>query len=105
MSDAEQALEIEGWIDVLEGCSHSEIRKAWANYQRSGPRTQSGKLYKPDAGALYRLIINARPKPRLVKPEPEPIELMSPERAAEILQESGVKLNRFGGVASLKGAK
>lgn len=63
-SDAVQALELEGWMDVLESCSHSEIRNAWASYQRSGPRTQTGKLYKPDAGALYKIIWHSRPRPQ-----------------------------------------
>jgi hypothetical protein len=73
--DAVRAMEIEGWIDALENCSHSEIRDAWATYQRHGPRSQSGRLVRPDAGALYRLIADARPKPRLVSlpaPDPEP---------------------------------
>ena len=55
--DAIQAVEIEGWMDVLEVCSHSQIRLAWAAYQKEGPRTQSGKLCKPDAGALYRIAM------------------------------------------------
>jgi hypothetical protein len=68
--DAVQALELEGWMDVLENCSHSEIRKAWSTYQRTGPRTQSGKLYKPDAGALYQIIARSRPKPKAVEARP-----------------------------------
>lgn len=65
--DAVRALEIEGWMDVLENCSHTEIREAWAAYQKNGARTERGRLYKPDAGALYRIIIAARPKPRVVQ--------------------------------------
>ena len=95
--DAVRAVELEGWMDVLENCSHSEIRKAWANYQRSGPRTQSGKLYKPDAGALYRLIINDRPKPAPVRqPEEKRDPPCSPEAAAEIMEKAGFRPKLFG---------
>lgn len=66
LTQAEEALEVEGWMDVLENCSHSEIRAAWAAYQKTGPRTQAGKLYKPDAGALYQIILSNRPKPKIV---------------------------------------
>jgi len=78
--DAVQAMELEGWMDVLENCSHSEIRKAWATYQRTGPRTQAGKLYKPDAGALYQIILRARPKPKAV---PDARPMTAEERKAE----------------------
>jgi len=77
--DAVQALEFEGWMDVLENCSHSEIRNAWASYQRTGPRTQTGKLYKPDAGALYQIILRSRPRPR---PGPEARPMTAEERKA-----------------------
>jgi len=76
--EAVQAIEMEGWMDVLENCSHSEIRKAWATYQRTGPRTQSGKLYKPDAGALYQIIFRSRPKPKVEESRP----MTSDERKA-----------------------
>ena len=95
----------------MDGClgemfAASEIQKAWMDYQLNGPRTKSGRLYKPDAGALHRLIVNARPKaPRQVEPEPEPINPISHDRAVEILKEHGARFNRFGGVVSLKGAK
>lgn len=98
--DAVRAVEIEGWMDVLENCSHSEIRAAWTDYQKSGPRTATGKLYKPDAGALYSRVIQARPRPAPAPmPEPEPREPISKERAKEILEEAGFRVNRFGGVS------
>ena len=93
--DAVQALEIEGWCDVLENCAHSEIRQAWAAYQKTGPRTKAGKLYKPDAGALYRIIMATRPKPRIVarsEPEREPCP---PEVAAEIVAKAGFTPKRM----------
>lgn len=55
-----QVLELEGWMDVLQECSHGEVSAAWALYNRAGPRTAAGKLYKPDAGYLWRLIEAAR---------------------------------------------
>lgn len=98
--DAVRAMEIEGWMDVLENCSHSEIRKAWAVYQRSGPRTAAGKLYKPDAGALWKIVQGMRPKPKPVEAEPEPQRdpRVSKEAAQEILEKAGFRVNRFGGV-------
>ncbi len=53
-------------MDVLECCSHTEIRKAWSKYQRTGPRTATGKLYKPDAGAIWQIVIDGRPRPKIV---------------------------------------
>jgi hypothetical protein len=90
--DAVQALEIEGWIDVLERCSHSEIRMAWAEYQRTGPRTERGTLCKPDAGALHRIIRRSRPKPVYTFNEYEPRpreERITKEEARAILEEYG----------------
>lgn len=86
-------------MDVLENCSHSEIRDAWATYQKTGPRTASGRLVKPDAGALYQTILRSRPKPVAVpRPEEPRPERVSPERARELLEQAGFKVNRFGGV-------
>jgi hypothetical protein len=110
-TDAEQAIEAEGWMDVLETCSHSEIRAAWADYQKHGPRTKTGRLVKPDAGALYRRVIDARPKPECETMRPETREErearlaqtvvgFSPikqERAAEIMKEIGYTPKKFGG--------
>ena len=47
--DAVQAIELEGWMDVLEPLTEREIRDAWAVYQRTGPRSRNGALRKPDA--------------------------------------------------------
>ncbi len=96
-----RALELEGWVDVLEGCTATEIRAAWASYQRSGPRTATGRLAKPDAGALWQLVMTARPKPqpvRLVVPDEPPRVRISPERAREIMAEA------FGGPDAPNGA-
>lgn len=60
LPDAVQALEIEGWIHVLQECSHSEINSAWEIYQKGGPRSAKGRLYKPDAGFLWKMIETAR---------------------------------------------
>ena len=87
-----QALEVEGWLDTVENLDVPEFRKAWAEYQRSGPRTKAGKLYKPDAGALYLIAMDARPKVRIV-PDPAPVEVvrepMSPERRQAIMDDVG----------------
>lgn len=92
-------MEIEGWQDVLENCSHSEFRKAWVDYQKTGPRSTAGKLYKPDAGAIYRLVVQSRPRPKLVQiPESKCGPRMTKEQAAAVLKDCGVKLNKSGGV-------
>ena len=88
--DAVRSIELEGYVDVLETCKHSEIRAAWAEYQRSGPRSRNGRLLRPDAGALYKIIVNRRPPPP--KPAPEPVpkrKTISPEKRREILEGAG----------------
>jgi hypothetical protein len=89
--DGMRAIELEGWVDVLEGCTAAEIRAAWTSYQRSGPRTASGRLAKPDAGALWRIVMASRPKPKPlpIRPQVEeaPRERMSPERVRQIMRE------------------
>lgn len=104
-SDALRALEVEGWMDVLENCSHSEIRMAWATYQRVGPRTDRGRLCKPDAGALHRIVMAERPRPSLVQTVPAAAEAQrpppcTPEAAARIMREVfGEGRTEFGALA------
>ncbi len=98
--EVERVLEVEGWQDVLENCSHSEIRASWTAYQKTGPRTKSGKLHKPDAGALYHIIMKARPRPKIAHSAPEPKkERVSKETAAKILQDAGYAPKRMPGSA------
>lgn len=94
-----KALEIEGWIDVLENCSHSEIRDAWRDYQLDpANRTARGRLAKPDAGALRAIAYAKRPKPHIVsQPEPERDPPCTPEAAAEIMAQAGFAPRKFGG--------
>lgn len=68
--DAVQAIELEGWCDVLDGCTPDEVRRAWENYQKTGPRSQRGTLIRPDAGAIHRIVLAARPRPKKA-PEPD----------------------------------
>lgn len=95
--DAVQVIEIEGWMDVLENCSHSEIRDAWRDYQMDEQnRTARGRLMKPDAGALRRIILRKRPKPKLVK-ETEYRDPPCDRRVAqEICEQAGFAPKRFG---------
>lgn len=92
--DAVRALEIEGWCDVLEPCTQDEIRRGWANYQISGPRTSTGRLYKPDAGAILALIWGARHREALARPqrpasapEEEPRIAVTPEQREQIMRD------------------
>lgn len=101
-----ETLELESWMDVLQNCSHSEIRTAWATYQQIGPRAQNGSLRKPDAGAIYKIILKARPSPRPVENETEARpRRATQEEAAMILSEAGVRVNEHGGVVSLGGKR
>lgn len=80
--DAVRAIVLEGWIDVLESASHDEIREAWTDYQRNGPRSASGRLLRPDPGALWARIRERRPKPQLVRnDDPPPLEISPEERS------------------------
>lgn len=93
--DAVRAIVLEGWIDVLESASHDEIRMAWADYQRNGPRSSSGRLLRPDPGALWTLIRERRPKPRLVVNDEPPPPVIPPEvraRNSAILAELAAEL-------------
>lgn len=86
--DALRAIEIEGWLDVLEGFSEEEIRTAWANYQKNGPRTDRHVLKRPDPGALHDMAMRhreflARQAPRKAPP-PEPEREISLEEKARV---------------------
>ena len=99
--DAEKVIEVEGWMDVLENCSHSEIRFAWRDYQIDpNSRSARGRLVKPDAGALRHIILSKRPRPKVVHPapEPEPVkERCDPKVAQSIVEAAGYTPKRFGG--------
>lgn len=103
--DAEKVIEVEGWMDVLENCSHSEIRFAWRDYQTDqNNRTARGRLAKPDAGALLAIIYRKRPRPAVVRSQPAPApepekERCDPEVAQAICEEAGYTPKRFGGDA------
>lgn len=97
--DAVRAIEIEGWVDVLENCSHDEIRAAWRDYQLdANNRTARGRLAKPDAGAIRAIILRKRPKPQVVPtPEPEREAPCTAEAAAEIMRQAGFRPKKFWG--------
>lgn len=98
-ADAIRALQIEGYVDVLQHVSHPELRDAWADYQRSGPRSSKGRLLRPDAGALYALVVRARRRNAPLRPAQEPASACqghAPRKdAAEILAEIGFNVKRF----------
>lgn len=89
-----RAIEMEGWLDVLRGISTHELRAAWADYQTTGPRSASGRLARPDAGALYQRAMKARANAmiidkahRLPPPEPPPRERVTDEARAAIMRD------------------
>lgn len=103
-----RALELEGWLDVLESLSDAEIRMAWAEYQKTGPRSAAGKLLKPDAGALFRIANDARRAAmsqriaamRDAEREADELEYLhrqaskpSAERAAQIIRDAGIAIS------------
>lgn len=55
-ADEIRAIELETWLDTLGDMTCDQFRDAWITYQRTGPRTAKGRLYKPDAGAIWRLV-------------------------------------------------
>lgn len=54
-ADEIRAIELETWLDTLGAMTCDQFRAAWIAYQRTGPRTAKGRLYKPDAGAIWKL--------------------------------------------------
>lgn len=94
-ADELRAIEIETWLDALDGCTVEEWKAAWRDYQRTGPRSQRGVLLRPDAGAIWRLIVKARSDAALkaqASLPPPPVEEVKrqrvlPHRAMEILAE------------------
>lgn len=93
-ADEVRVIEMETWLDTLGGVSPDEFRHAVVDYNRTGPRTGSGRLVKPDPGAIWRLISQRRAadfaesQRCLPPPPPEPPrEIVSAECAREILAE------------------
>jgi len=101
--DAVRVIELEGWLDVLGTCTVKELRTAWARYQRDGPRSDRGSLHRPDAGALWRLVLAGRPRRAPTPPVVEvPREIVTPERAIQIMNEVGYRIRRFDDAAPEK---
>jgi hypothetical protein len=101
-------MEVEGWIDVLEQCSHSEIRYAWRDYQSDRKnQTERGRLARPYAGALFRIILSKRsqrPSQNVV----EKLEVLAEDRvdpavAQQILDEAGYNPFSGFGTVTVKG--
>lgn len=98
---AERAVEVEGWLDVVDGLTEAEFRDAWAEYQRTGPRSERGALLRPDAGAIYGIAMKARAATLAVKraalapPTEPPRERVSADAAAAILAQAGFRPRRF----------
>lgn len=102
--DAVRAIQIEGWLDVVQELSEAELRQAWANYQRTGPRTERHKLQKPDAGALRDMAMRARAATvhAKTKPPPEPERVISPEEMAQRREFAQGVMERLGFAKSAK---
>lgn len=105
--DAVRAIQLEGWLDVIDCLSEAEVRDAWANYQRTGPRGGNGALRRPDAGAIYSRAMASRGRAAqalrlVVEAEPPPPEIDAAERdrrratAAAILATAGFRPKMFG---------
>lgn len=91
-ADDVRSLELVGWLDALEGVSVPELRTAWTQYQRTGARTAAGRLVKPDAGALYYLVVSARRDAELLanraataRPPPQPVREPASEAARKAI--------------------
>lgn len=97
-----RALQVEGYVDVLQHVSHGELRDAWAEYQRTGPRTRAGRLLRPDAGALLELVVRDRARKQAPVIAPRPAPELTPREgfldrksAAEIMDEVGFRPRSF----------
>lgn len=98
--DDMRAIQMRSWAAVLVEVTADELLAAWTRYQKEGPRSASGRLARPDAGALFQSVMKAHKHQRemnppvrvqLAAPAPEP--RMSPERMAEIMREAGYHSN------------
>ena len=101
--DAVQAIEIEGWLDVLEGLTEDEVRTAWSNYQKNGPRNDRHVLKRPDPGALHDMAMRhreflARQVKRAAPPPPPPPPEPSPGDKARV----DAVTKRFANAASMQ---
>ncbi len=63
-TDFEQSFEVSTWLKVLQSCTEEEVKWAWVDYQTKGPRSQAGALYRPDPGAIKKLVIQRRGRDR-----------------------------------------
>jgi hypothetical protein len=93
--DLVRAYELQGWVDVLEVCSHSEIRAAWTDYQKNGPRSANRRLLKPDAGALWQIVLASLPKPKATPIVPQIVE--SPRLIVTMEQRQSIMRETWGG--------
>lgn len=98
-----QAIDLEAWMDVLQDCSHTEIRDAWSDYIKDQKnRTKFGNLKRPDPGKLYHSIMAKRPRPKVkVDAEPERGPRVTKEQADKIMNDFNMPNvfapKRFGG--------
>lgn len=97
-----RGLELKNWTDVLVEFSPDEVGKAWIEYQKSGPRSEAGRLSRPDAGALYRIITKARANAAIATRRPAPPEQQLPPpprvtaaQALKIIKDVGFRVKRF----------
>ena len=86
-ADAVEAVELSLWLDILQECSNPELFKAWATYSKDtkNRNANTGRLHKPDAGALYTLVQKARNDKLPKQPKAPPVSVV---RKSEPTQES-----------------
>lgn len=96
--DAIRAIQIEGWLDVLQELSEQELRDSWADYQRTGPRNAARTLKRPDPGALRDIAMRARDVAAIgrPKPPPEPERVISEEDKARRREFAQSLIERMG---------
>ena len=103
-----RAIEIEGWIDALGSITSHEFRAAWASYQQDGPRSATGRLVRPDAGAIHRFINRGRADHHSATAPPPPRrtgplrEIVTAEQRARIMAEVGLTQARLAAVEAGK---
>lgn len=95
-----EALEVGRWLAELAGMTPAELIAAYSNWERTGLKTEAGRVQKPTPQDIRKRVVAARrasqpirthaPKVFLDKPEPEPErEPVTAEQAARIMADAG----------------
>jgi len=95
------ATNIASWCRTLSGMTAQEVNRAWGEYQKQGPRDQAGRLARPVAEDLRKLVDRERAwRHRIhreaLPPPPEPArDPVGKEAASQIMERAGFTPKRL----------